>query len=419
MKESMKKYVKAILNLLIAAVILILIVWLVPKVLVFFMPFVIGWIIAWIATPAAKFVEEKLKIKRKMGSAVVIILVIGAVVLVAYLVGAKLLHELVGFLQDLPTMWTALENDINEIAAKFSTLYVKLPIEVQETLNGLGAQASEFGADLVSKISSPTLEAVSNFAKKLPTVVIGIIMCLLSAYFFVAEREALSETVRNLLPDTLEYKLGLMKNSVIGAVGGYFKAQFKIEVWIYLLLVIGFFILDVKYALLIGVGVALLDFLPFFGTGTVMLPWAIIKFLSADYKMTIGILLIWGISQLVRQIIQPKIVGDSIGVPPIPTLFLLYIGYRFGGVVGMIVAVPIGIIVWTMYKEGMFDTTKNSIKILSAGLNHFRKLTPQDMYIIDTYKQDCEEALSVQKKIDEKKNKPEANHNLEETRKNK
>ena len=419
MKESMKKYVKAILNLVIAAVTLVLIVWLLPKVLIFFMPFVIGWIIAWIATPAAKFVEEKLKIKRKMGSAVVIIVVIGGVVLVAYLIGAKLFHELAGFLQDLPTMWQALENDINEIAAKFSSLYVKLPIEVQETINGIGAQASEFGADLVGKISSPTFEAVSNFAKKLPTVVIGIIMCLLSAYFFVAEREALADTLRNLLPETLRYRLGLMKSSVIGAVGGYFKAQFKIEVWIYLLLVIGFFILDVRYALLIGVGVALLDFLPFFGTGTVMLPWGNIKFLGDDYKMTIGILLIWGISQLVRQIIQPKIVGDSIGVPPIPTLFLLYIGYRFGGVIGMIVAVPIGIIVWTMYKEGMFDTTRNSVKILSAGLNHFRKLTPQDMYIIDTYKQDCEETLSVQKQMNEKKNKPEVKHNSEETRKNK
>ncbi len=419
MKESMKKYVKAILNLLIAAVILVLIIWALPKVLLFFLPFVIGWIIAWIATPAAKFFEEKLKIKRKMGSAVVIIVVIGGVVLAAYLIGAKLFHELVGFLQDLPTMWQALENDINEIADKFSSLYEKLPVEIRDTINGIGAQASEFGAELVGKISSPTLEAVSSFAKKLPTIVIGIIMCLLSAYFFVAERDSFAETVRKLVPDTLQYRLSLMKRSVIGAVGGYFKAQFKIEIWIYLLLVIGFFILDVNYALLIGVGVALLDFLPFFGTGTVMVPWAIIKFLSADYKMTIGILLIWGISQLVRQIIQPKIVGDSIGVPPIPTLFLLYIGYQFGGVIGMIIAVPIGIIVWTMYKEGMFETTTNSVKILTAGLNHFRKLTPQDMYIIDTYKQDCEESLSVQKQKNEKKNKEAENHNSQEIRKNK
>ena len=79
-----------------------------------------------------------------------------------------------------------------------------------------------------------------------------------------------------------------------------------------------------------------------------------------------------------------------------------------GGVVGMIVAVPIGIIIWTMYKEGVFNTTKNSIKILSAGINHFRKLTPQDMYIIDTYKQDCEEELKKQVTKEEKKTKEES-----------
>lgn len=405
MNTSMKKYVKAILNLLIALVILVLVVWLLPKVLVFFMPFLIGWIIAMIASPMVRFFEVKLKVRRKMSSAVVIVVVIGGVVLVAYLVGAKLIRELMGFLQDLPAMWASLESDFNSIAANFSNIYEKLPKDVQSTINNVSVQASAWAGSLISKISSPTIEALGNFAKQLPTVIIGIIMCLLSSYFFVAEKESFIETIKKTMPDSLLYRVRLIKSSLFKAVGGYFKAQIKIEVWIYLLLVIGFFILGVDYALLIGFGVAILDFLPFFGTGTVMVPWAIIKFLSADYTMTIGILLIWGISQLVRQIIQPKIVGDSIGVPPIPTLFLLYIGYMVGGVVGMIVAVPIGIILWTMYKEGVFNTTKNSIKILSAGINHFRKLTPQDMYIIDTYKQDCEEELKKQVEKEEKKEK--------------
>ena len=124
-----------------------------------------------------------------------------------------------------------------------------------------------------------------------------------------------------------------------------------------------------------------------------MIPWALVKFLSADYKMTIGLLLIWGISQLVRQIIQPKIVGDSIGVPPIPTLFLLFIGYKFAGVLGMIVAVPVGIIFWTLYKEGIFDTTRNSVRILTAGINRFRKLTPEDMKEVDAYREECEKQI--------------------------
>jgi len=144
-------------------------------------------------------------------------------------------------------------------------------------------------------------------------------------------------------------------------------------------LVIGLSILKVDYALLIALGIAILDFLPFFGTGTVMVPWAVVKILSADYKMAVGLLVIWGVGQLARQIIQPKIVGDSIGVAPIPTLFLLFIGYKVGGVFGMIFAVPIGLIVFTMYEEGAFETTKNSVLILISGINRFRKLNEKDL----------------------------------------
>ena len=252
-------------------------------------------------------------------------------------------------------------------------------MDVQYTLTGIKEGASEAIGSIVEKISSPTLEAVSNFAKKLPTVIIAVIMCLLSAYFFVTDKTQVSEWIRSTAPQGLVKRYDVIRRSVVRAVGGYFKAQFKIELWIYLLLVIGLSFLKVRHVLLISAGIALLDILPFFGTGTVMVPWAIIKLLSGDYTMAIALVVIWGVGQLVRQIIQPKIVGDSIGVPPIPTLFLLYIGFKVGGVIGMIVAVPVGLIIYTMYEEGVFDTTKNSLLILINGFNRFRKITPQDV----------------------------------------
>ena len=105
-----------------------------------------------------------------------------------------------------------------------------------------------------------------------------------------------------------------------------------------------------------------------------LIPWAIVRILTAQYRTAIGLLIIWGVGQLARQLIQPKIVGDSIGVPPLPTLFLLYIGYKLGGVLGMILAVPLGLLAYSLYEDGAFDTTKNSILILTAGINRFRRL---------------------------------------------
>ena len=375
----MKKYCKALVNLGVAFIILLLIVFLVPKLLVFFAPFVAGWIIALIASPLVRFFEEKVKIKRKAGSAFVIVAVIALVILILYLVGAKLVDEIMGLIGALPDIWDSAENDFADIGQNLSVIYNRFPADVQQSIMDVINQIGSYVGDLLGKIGTPTINAVGNFAKQVPSILIGLIMALLSSYFFVAERDQLATWFRKHTPAEVLSWYYMLKRGLVKAVGGYLKAQLKIEVWMYLLLVIGFAILQVDYALLIALGIAFLDFLPFFGTGTVMVPWAIIKILSSDYKMAIGLLIIWGIGQLARQLIQPKIVGDSVGMPPLPTLFLLYIGYKLGGVVGMIVAVPVGLIALTMYQEGALQTTKDSVKILTAGINHFRRLKPEDM----------------------------------------
>ena len=375
----MRKYWKALVNIVIAIVMVVLVLWLVPKFLWFFLPFLVGWIISLIAAPLVKFFEEKVKIRRKAGSAFVIVAVIAVVVLVLYGICARLAEEVMGLMNALPAMWKSAGTDFKEIGDRLSILVNRLPADMQETLSHLAQQANTYAGELVGKLSTPTIAAVGNFARQLPGILIGIIMCLLSSYFFVAEKSQISTWFGEHMPRSLRERYHMIRDGLMKAVGGYFKAQLKIEVWMYVLLVIGFAILQVDYALLIALGIAFMDFLPFFGTGTVMVPWAIVKILSADYKMAIGLLIIWGVGQLARQLIEPKIVGDSVGVPPLPTLFLLFIGYKVGSVLGMILAVPLGLILYTMYKEGAFDTTKNSVLILVAGLNRFRRLQKEDL----------------------------------------
>ncbi|MBD5528603.1 MAG: sporulation integral membrane protein YtvI [Lachnospiraceae bacterium] len=384
--KSSRKYFKALVNLGVALAIFLLVVLLLPRLLIWFMPFVLAGIISMIASPLVRFFEEKMKLKRKWASAFVIIVVIALVVLVLYLVGAKLIEEGLGLLGALPEMWESMKEDLSSVGESLNGIYEKLPLDTQQTISSLGDQVGEFMAGLFERIGTPTITAAGNFAKQLPSVLIGIIMCLLASYFFVADRYRIGSWVREHAPASIMSRYDMIRRSILKSVGGYFKAQLKIEVWMYLLLVIGLSILRVNYALLIAVGIAFLDLLPFFGTGTVMVPWALIKICSGDYKMAMGLLIIWGGGQLARQIIQPKIVGDSIGMEPIPTLFLLYVGYKLGSVVGMIIAVPLGMLVATMYQEGVFDTTKNSIAILISGLNHFRKLQPEDLEVVEEMK---------------------------------
>lgn len=384
--KSSKKYFKALANLGVALAILLMVVLLLPRLIIWFMPFVIAGIISMIASPLVRFFEEKVKLKRKWGSAFVIIVVIALVVLVLYLVGSKLIEEGIGLLGALPEMWDSMKEDLTSLGASLDVIYEKLPQDTRQTISNLGNQVGEFMAGLFERIGTPTITAAGNLAKQLPSVLIGIIMCLLASYFFVADRYQIGSWIRQHTPASVMSRYDMIRRSILKSVGGYFKAQLKIEVWMYLLLVIGLSVLRVDYVLLIALGIAFLDLLPFFGTGTVMVPWAVIKIFGRDYKMAIGLLIIWGGGQLARQIIQPKIVGDSIGVAPIPTLFLLFIGYKLGGVIGMIIAVPLGMLLSTMYQEGVFDTTKNSIAILVSGLNHFRRLQPEDLEVVEEMK---------------------------------
>ena len=372
--KSSTKYLKVALNLLIALLFLLFCAFLLPKLIKFFMPFILGWVIAMIANPLVKFLDRKFRVVRKAASAVIIILVIGAVILILYNVAMILGEQVRGFMGDLPETWKSMQADLDMVGRNLSRYYDKLPEDMQERMMGILESSEEILAGLGTRVSAPTVKAAGNFAKNIPLAMIYIIMTLISAYFFIADRETILEFVRTHTSQGMKEQFQVVSDSLRQAVGGYFKAQFKIMGIVAVILFIGLKILRVRYVTLIAFLIAFLDFLPFFGTGTVMLPWAVIKFLSGNYKMTIGLLIIWAVSQLVRQIIQPKIVGDSMGIPAIPTMFLLYIGFRLGGAVGLIIAVPVGMIVYNLYKAGLFSNTIRSMQILITDINEFRKI---------------------------------------------
>lgn len=382
MNRQYQRNLKMIANLLIALVIVLLFIFVVPKVIVFFMPFVIGWIISCIANPLVQFLEKKIKIKRKAGTVVVIILVIGAIVGVVYLLVSVLARQLQGFIASLPQMWEGLERDIASVWNLIDDTFRNISPKWVETLQTAGNVVGEAIQGIPSKAEAAASDGDGGVISSIANGVLSVIMCMLSSYFFIAERDYVFKLARRVIPSSAYKRYGVVYKSLRHAVGGYFKAQFKIEIWIYLLIFLGLTLLRVDYAFLIAFVIAALDFLPFFGTSIVFVPWAILKVISGNYFMAIAFVVIWGVSQLVRQLIQPKFVSDSIGMPPIPTLFLLFIGYKVAGVIGMILAVPIGIIIVNMYEAGLFDTPKLSLKILLINLNRYRKLDEVDLMIL-------------------------------------
>ncbi|MGN0130967.1 MAG: sporulation integral membrane protein YtvI [Lachnospiraceae bacterium] len=376
--STFRHYFKIFLNIVIPCVSLFLLFWLGPKIIVFFWPFVLGFLLAKMANPLVAFISEKCKIRRKAVSAFVIILVLAVIVLIIYGICSFLGEQTIGFMEDLPGMWKAAEAELSAVAAHFTKLYNKFPADLKDTLVSVQASLDSYISDVMSKISTPTVNAIGNAAKHIPSLLIGIIMCFLSAYFFIADKDYAGNFLKKYIPDSILMKWDLVWGSLLRSVGGYFKAQLKIEIWMYVLLYLGLILANVNYAALVALGIAVLDFFPVFGTGTVLVPWAIIKLLSGEYLQAIILAALWGGGQLLRQIIQPKIMGDSMGMPPIPTLFLLYIGWKISGVWGMIFALPVAIIILNLNEAGIFDQAKTSVRYLVRDVNKFRKFTPDD-----------------------------------------
>ncbi len=312
-----------------------------------------------------------------------IVVVIAVVSGIGYAACSVLFRQIHGFVKELPEMWNVLVQDLDSFVSVANQYLGGVAPNIAEFLGNLGTSIGEAITNLPSKLDLDTFGGMGSMVGSIANVAISVIMAMLSAYFFIADREWIYEALEKIVPKGIAQKYGVFYGSLRQAVGGYFKAQLRIEVWMYLLILLGLTLLKVRYALLIALLIAVIDILPFFGSGAVLVPWAIVTALGGDYARAIWFLVIWGVGQLFRQLIQPKIMGDSIGMEPIPTIILLFIGYKAAGVIGMLVAVPIGIIVVNMNEAGFFDTPKQSVRILVTKINNFRKLSDEDLKLLE------------------------------------
>lgn len=373
MKEP-KLYAKILVNIILFLLGLIFIIFLLPKIIFFFMPFVIGWLISMIANPLVRFMEKKIKIVRKHSSAIIIITVLAAIVGILYGAGVILYREVGGLLNDLPDLADSIEQQFMIAEGNLSKVLKGLPEGMHLSLNNILSNLDQYFEEFLVNIEQWGLDRAGDVAKNVVQWLFSAIITILSAYFFIAERENILEWLCEVTPQFLQDQMQVITKNFKTAVGGYFRAQFKIMLVIILILFIGLELLKVKYSFLLAFVIAFLDFLPVFGTGTILWPWALIELVSGDYMNAALLMVIYLVCQLIKQLLQPKMVGDSIGLSPLATLIFLYIGYKVKGVIGMIIGIPIGMVVINLFQAGVFDKTIETTKLIITKINEFRKI---------------------------------------------
>lgn len=366
-------YRKIFVDFVIALLGIGFLIFLLPKGLTFFLPFVIGWIIAWIANPLVRFLEKHIKIVRKHGSVLVICAAIALVVALLYFGGMFIGRQVIDLIKSLPRMYDVLQQMFMENEERLAGVFRYIPADFREAIDKIQDNLLGWLGDFVGHISSVSFGSAGSMVKNVAEGFLIAIFSILSAYFFVSDKEKLSEGYHKYIPKGIQRQLGIVKENFVKALGGYFKAQLKIMAVIIIILFAGFELLQVDYSFWLAFGVAILDFLPFFGTGTVLFPWAFFDVIGGNYFRAACLMLIYLVCQVVRQILQPKMVGDSIGLSPMATLFFMFVGYRLRGVWGMIIAIPIGMAIINLYRSGVFDSWIRGARIVIHDINEYRK----------------------------------------------
>lgn len=371
--ENARPYWKVIVSLIFSLVATAFVVIVGVGLIRFLMPFVIGWIISCIANPVVCWLDKKLKIQKKFGSALMIIIVIGAVVGLAYLIVSLLVKEMGSWVLSLPQLYTDIGAEVDEISKNMSGLLNVLPKGILDAGNTLISNLGAIMSEWIGELGEPTVSFAGNVAKQIPALVIGTFVTILSAYFFVADRESVLRWFQRVIPEAIYQRVSMALSHFKYAVGGYFMAQFKIMIVVCVILFVGLCLLRVEYAIVLSILIGFLDFLPFFGTGTAFIPWCIYTLLTGDYLRALFLAIIYAVTQVFHQMIQPKLIGDEVGLKPLPTLILIYIGYKLGGVLWMILSVPLGMILINMFRAGAFDYILNDVRILAKGIRSLRE----------------------------------------------
>ncbi len=331
----------------------------VSKLLVYlfrlFMPFVLAYVFALIADPLVRRLQKQFKMPRSITAWIVILLVIGVVGGGLSWAGYMIISEIRALFNNLPQLYQNLLVSIDNIRNSFKGFYEILPFNIQQAISEFITQFTQKVAELINTKSLPFVTGAGSFAKSLPKVFISMIVFVLSTFFMISDFERVKAYVRKPFGDKTVSRISDVSRQIKIYLGGYVKAQGTIMIVAFIILFLSLSLLDVNFALLIALGTAFLDALPFFGSGAVLWPWSLVSFISGDIRMGICTIVIYVVIFVVRQLIEPKIVSKNIGTNPLLTLISMYLGYRLLSVGGMILGPVIMLLILSLYRAGVFS----------------------------------------------------------------
>ncbi len=310
------------------------------------LPFLIAYIIAFCLQPLVRAMEKRAGVSRKVTVLFAVVLIVGILVLVCVLAVRRITEELGSLADALSRFLDRLREDpayVDEIADRIAEHipFVDTSEGIHNFLSDLDHRLTDLLGVLLERLSGSVLPFLTGLASFLPNALLSLLVVLVSAYYFAIDFRKINESLLALFPDRVAKKLLQLKQVVLEVVGSFFRAYGLILLVTFSELFVALLLLGYRYAFLIALATALIDILPVLGTGTVLLPWAAFLLFTGRVGDGIGLLVVYVVVTIVRQIIEPHIVGKYVGLPPLVSLASMYLGLQLFGFWGLFLF-PIG-----------------------------------------------------------------------------
>ncbi len=324
------------------------------------LPFLAAFGVAAALNPLVRRMQKRLGWSRRRLSLMAVLALFGTVggglTVFVYLVGREMAV--------LVRQWEGVYGELFEHGKWMEQLQKILPGKLASLAEILGGRLNQWAQENVSALLSAAAQWAGTIAAALPGILLGLAVFLLASYFLTAEYPYLRTRVLQNMSQELCDLLGLFRKIAAAAMGGYLKAQLVLSAGVFVLLLGGFVLWGQDYALLLALGLAVLDFIPLIGAGTVLAPWAAVSVLMGEYKTAAWTAVLLGMTAVFRRLAEPKVVGDQTGLSPVLSLMSIYIGMRLAGVIGMILGPIVTLMVLNLSGLGLFHGLRQDINFI-------------------------------------------------------
>ncbi len=320
-----------------------------PFALNLFSPFIAAFIAATIFQRLVKFLEEKFKISRGISSALIVTVIVALIAVLLVLVLFQIFSQAKNLILALPSAIDSLKLRFEELSNKYNGYKLSLPPEVSSIIDSLLTQLSERSKNISVSITNIALSAAKSFASILPKILLFLAMFILGTVFFTKDYRLIINFLHELFPPKITAFFAKVKKILTHAFSSYMKAQLILMAMTAILVTVSFWIVGIKYSLIWGIVCGLVDILPFLGTAIIIVPLALLSLAYNDLYTFIALLIIQALIFVVRQLAEPRVVSKQIGIHPILTLISVYIGLKYFGFIGVVLAPIITLLIVNLY----------------------------------------------------------------------